>query len=125
MWCTGDIVEYCAEGIVNFMERARPALRLNGRFIDAQTIESTLRKIPGVDNVYLLVVARPEATELEDFYAFVAGTLVKTIEIEAALLQLPADVPKPRVMTCETLPVNALGKPDRAEMEKIARKGSR
>ncbi|WP_159030923.1 AMP-binding protein [Streptomyces sp. 769] len=125
VWRTGDIVEYRRDGTIEFIERRRGALRINGRFIDAHAIENALRQVPGVDDVYLLVVARTGADEIDDFHAFVAGAAVESVKIDAALMRLSADMPRPRVMRCEKLPVNAIGKPDRAEMEKMAQKGVR
>ncbi|MDG4788025.1 AMP-binding protein [Micromonospora sp. WMMD1102] len=122
-WRTGDLVHRDGE-VVHFVERLRPALRVNGRFVDAYHLERLLRGVPGVEAVYLLAMADPTAPEIETLYAMVAGTGASGADIDAHLAELPDGVPAPRVVRCARLPRDAVGKPDRERIAALVRGGA-
>ncbi|MEO3930676.1 fatty acid--CoA ligase family protein [Micromonosporaceae bacterium B7E4] len=115
-WSTGDLVRHDHDGVVHFADRIRPALRHNGRFIDARYLEHALRGVPGVDAVYLLTLPSPTAPDSDTLCAMVAGAAVARADIETCLAGLPADVPVPHVVRCDDLPRDTVGKPDRARI---------
>ncbi|MER7842069.1 AMP-binding protein [Streptomyces sp. NPDC096040] len=123
-WPTGDIVRHDTDGCVHFEERARGPLRLNGRFIRANVTEHILRTVPGVTDVFLLILPRSDSPETEDFYAVVEGDASEE-NLLASLARSPADVPVPRVVVCERFPLTTLGKRDRGALIETIRKASR
>ncbi|WP_328345492.1 AMP-binding protein [Micromonospora sp. NBC_00421] len=122
-WHTGDLVHHDADGVVRFLERLRPAIRLNDRFIDAYHLERVLRGVNGVEAVHLLTTASPDRPEVERLYAVVAGVDPNAAELEACLASLPDDVPIPRIIRCDSLPSDAVGKPDRQKIIALVRAG--
>ena len=112
-WRTGDVVYHGHNGIVRFVNRLRPALRINGRFVDVRPLERTLGAVSGVEDVYLLSVPRPDEPEMEDLYAVVAGGQVDRTTLEACRVGLPTHIPVPRIVRCTRLPYDVTGKPDR------------
>ncbi|WEB42132.1 fatty acid--CoA ligase family protein [Streptomyces yunnanensis] len=123
-WHTGDIVQLDTDGIVHFQERVRGPLRLNGRFIQADATEAALRAVPGVTDVFLLVLPRSDTPETEDFYAVVEGDSSEE-GLLAALAGCPAGTPVPRVVVFRELPRTAVGKRDRGMVIDKVRKVSR
>jgi acyl-CoA synthetase (AMP-forming)/AMP-acid ligase II len=123
-WQTGDIVRHGADGCVHFEERVRGPLRLNGKFIRAHVTEQILRSVPGVTDVFLLILPRSKNPEIEDFYAVVEGEASEE-NLLAALAKSPADVPVPRVVVCEQFPTTTVGKRDRGALIETVRKASR
>ncbi|SCK13901.1 Acyl-CoA synthetase (AMP-forming)/AMP-acid ligase II [Streptomyces sp. WMMB 322] len=122
-WNTGDIVDHHSGGEVHFVERARPALRLNGRFVDVKEADEALRALPGVEDVYLFALPRKETPEQEDFCAVVAGPDADRAEAERVLRRLVDGLAAPRVVLCEKLPVDIVGKPDREELKRLVTRG--
>ncbi|MCC9312339.1 AMP-binding protein [Kitasatospora sp. RB6PN24] len=122
VWHTGDIVDHDESGTVFFVERARPALRLNGQYVDAQALEKALRTVPGTSDVHLFTLAREATPELEDLFAVVAGPDVDPSGIDRALRDLAGDIPRPRVVVCNALPVDLVGKPDRQKLIEVVRR---
>jgi acyl-CoA synthetase (AMP-forming)/AMP-acid ligase II len=120
-WKTGDTVRHETDGTVYFRERIRGLLRLNGRYVDSDVLEKVLCSVPGVAEVYLLALPRDETPEIEDFYGIVAGKADAADLIASMARHLPDTVPVPRIVTCDRLPRNSLGKPDRALMTEIVR----
>ncbi len=115
-WRTGDLVQHNGDGDLQFVERIRGPLRLNGRFIRADIAEQALRSVPGVTDVFLFVLPRSTTPETEDLYAVVEGN-AKRDALLAALADHRSQVPSPRLMMVDTLPRTAVGKPDRRAME--------
>ncbi|MDT0267443.1 AMP-binding protein [Streptomyces sp. DSM 44915] len=114
VWHTGDLVRCDADGVYHHLDRLRPGLRLNDRFVDADAITRRLRRIPGVTDVRLLVLGRAGATAIEDLYAVVErDAALAEPALERCLAGLPATVPRPRVLWCPRVPRNVLGKLDR------------
>lgn len=122
-WSTGDLVRRDHDDVVHFIDRIRPALRYNGRFVDTRYLERVLRGVPGVDAVYLMSLPSPATADTEKLYAIVAGAEVDRADIETHLDGLPADVPIPHVVRCDELPQDAVGKPDRARITALVQGG--
>ncbi|MFJ4858681.1 class I adenylate-forming enzyme family protein [Streptomyces sp. NPDC088730] len=123
-WHTGDIVRHGGDGLLTFEERARGPLRLNGTFVRADLAQRLLRGVPGVRDVFPLVLPREDRPEFEDFYAVVEGD-VTAAELTAALARADADVPVPRVLVRERLPRTTVGKTDRRALIEWVRKAGR
>ncbi|WP_290055710.1 class I adenylate-forming enzyme family protein [Amycolatopsis solani] len=119
-WWTGDVVRRERDGVVRFVERTRGPLRLNGRFVDVSELDAALRSVPGVDDVHFLAVPRNPTPEIEDFFVVVAGS--PGVEATLADRLERAGAPVPRLVRCERLPANTLGKPDRDAMIDLVRK---
>lgn len=122
-WSTGDVVRRDADGVVHFVERLRGQIRLNGRFIDADAVSSALKSVPGVRELYLLVLPRSQTPEIEDFFAVVEGTDVTGQAVADGLSGLAALAPVPSVVLCGQMPRNAVGKPDRDAVIDLVRTG--
>jgi acyl-CoA synthetase (AMP-forming)/AMP-acid ligase II len=120
-WRTGDLVYCDQDDVVHFLERLRPALRVNGRSVDANPLERLLRGVPGVEEVYLLSMGRPAAPETEDLYAVIGGIHVDDAELRACRSGLPPDMPPLRIVRCASLPHKESGKPDRDAICKLIR----
>ncbi|GGU56599.1 hypothetical protein GCM10010274_51840 [Streptomyces lavendofoliae] len=123
-WRTGDVVRHGTDGCINFEERVRGPLRLNGRFIRADITEQVLRSVPGVTDVFLLVLSRSDSPETEDLYSVVEGTASEE-DLLAALAAAPAQTPIPRIVVCDRLPRTTVGKRDRGALIETVRKVSR
>ncbi|MFD5483432.1 class I adenylate-forming enzyme family protein [Streptomyces hawaiiensis] len=123
-WHTGDVVRHGTDGCVHFEARLRGPLRLNGRFIRTDITEQVLRSVPGVTDVFLLVLPRSDSPETEDFYSVVEGTASEE-DLLAALAATPAQTPVPRVVVCDRLPRTTVGKRDRGALIEMLRKVSR
>ncbi|WP_042388596.1 AMP-binding protein [Streptacidiphilus melanogenes] len=123
VWHTGDIVERDSNGVYHHVARATTSLRLNNRYVDPEAISHALRATPGVTDVQLLVLGREKTPEIEDLYAVVeARPGIGADELERPLAELPAGVPRPRVVCCVQLPRNVLGKLDRDGLITLVRK---
>ncbi len=122
-WSTGDVVQHGLDGFVYFLERTRGPLRLNGRFIEADVVAKALRSVPGVAEVFLLVLPRRETPEIEDFYAVVEGEADEEAVVRGLTGCVP-ELPVPRVLRCARMPRNMVGKPDRDAMIDMVRRGN-
>lgn len=122
VWNTRDVVRHNDDGTVHFLERAAGGLRLNGRFVDTRAVRDAMTSLPGVTDVHLLAVARPDDPEIQDFYAFVAGA-ASTDRVLGRLAERAPGEPIPRVVRCEHIPRTMIGKPDRAAMIELIREG--
>lgn len=122
-WCTGDVVQHGLDGVVYFVERTRGSLRLNGRFIDADVVAKALRAVPGVAEVFLLVIPRRDTPEIEDFYAVVEGDATEEAVV-TSLTGCVSELPVPRVFRCGRMPRNMVGKPDRDAMIDMVWRGN-
>ncbi|MEV5242994.1 AMP-binding protein [Streptomyces cinnamoneus] len=123
-WRTGDIVRHDTDGSVHFQERVRGPLRLNGKFIRPDITEKALRSVPGVTDVFLLILPRNGSPEIEDFYAVVEGNAAEQ-DLLVAMAGCPAGTPVPRVVVCRELPRTTVGKRDRGALIETVRRASR
>ncbi|WP_280271684.1 class I adenylate-forming enzyme family protein [Nocardia wallacei] len=122
VWNTGDVVRHEEDGTVRFVERAAGGLRLNGRFVDVRAVREAVTGVPGVADLHLLVLARPDDPDIQDFYAFVAGA-ASTDEVLESLTERAPGEPIPRVVRCDRIPRTVIGKPDRRAMIEMIGEG--
>lgn len=116
MYRTGDRVRRNADGVVEFLGRVDRQIKLNGKRIELDEIEQTLRRHPGIQDAAVtihgaeagkrrltaFVVERPEAT-IPDLKAYLAA-------------ELPDYMVPATVIALDHLPLNANGKVDRAAL---------
>lgn len=119
-WHSGDLVLRDKGDVTHFIERLRPALRVNGITVNAQAIDGILRAHPGVEDVYLIAVSRPSPREFEDLYAVIAGDRIDRAAIDTCRPDLPEEARSLRVVVCPALPKDNTGKPDRAKIRALA-----
>ncbi|GHG12140.1 MULTISPECIES: class I adenylate-forming enzyme family protein [Amycolatopsis] len=123
VWHTGDVVERDIDGCCHYVGRIRPALRVNGRYVDEDDVVPGLRALSGVTDVHLIVVNREKTPEVQDFHAVVeAGERLDERSVRAYLAGLRPGVPRPRITQCGRVPRNAVGKVDRDALIGLIRK---
>ncbi|WP_435174219.1 AMP-binding protein [Actinacidiphila sp. bgisy145] len=117
-WATGDLVRRGQDGVVTFLARLHSSARLNDRTVDLDGLCRAIRHVPGVVDVFPVVLAR-SASETEDLYAVVQGTGVNRSQVEQSRSAFPAGTGSVRLVYCDMLPTTVSGKVDRAHMIKI------
>ncbi|GAA3856443.1 AMP-binding protein [Streptomyces sedi] len=114
LWHTGDLVRRDPDGVCHHLERLRPGLRLNDRFVDTAELTGALGALRGVTDVQPLVLPRSGTPEFEDLYVVVESlSPLGEDDWERVMSALPESLPRPCVLRCEALPRDVLGKLDR------------
>lgn len=121
-WRTGDIVQHDRDGVVHFIERLRSRLRVNDRFVRTEAVEKALRSLPGVTDVFFVVLPRRRTPEIEDLYAVVQDADGADTDIADRLARDAGASPIPRIVRCAQLPRNTVGKPDRNAVIDLVRR---
>jgi acyl-coenzyme A synthetase/AMP-(fatty) acid ligase len=115
-WLMPDRVAIDARGDVVLLGRRGSTVKINGRRINVAEIESILRKVDGVQDVWVGVSNGPEP---------MLGAVLVTVRASAAIrtgLQAttaPWKIPK-RMTVVASLPVTNRGKPDLRQLRQLA-----
>jgi acyl-coenzyme A synthetase/AMP-(fatty) acid ligase len=110
-WKTGDLVECNQGGQVRVLGRIDNKLRINGKSLDRTRIESVLLAYPKLEEALLIVRPRPAAPQIEDLVAVVKGLVGSPAELlRYCADNLPASHCPSRIVQCNDLPKNQLGK---------------
>ncbi|MFE3487150.1 MULTISPECIES: non-ribosomal peptide synthetase [Streptomyces] len=114
---TGDLARHRADGQIEFVGRADNQVKLNGRRIELEEIESKLAAHPGVRQAAVLV--RPRGRLGPRLVAFVAtgDSAPEPEDIRAWLTdRVPSYMVPPTVVLLPKLPLKSSGKVDRGEL---------
>lgn len=117
----GDLVRRDQQGYVNYCGRADDVLKVGGKWLVPQEVESCLLKHPGVKEC--AVIGAEDAECLMKPYAFVLPTadspdLEQELK-EFALERLAAYKHPRRVIVLDAFPRTNLGKVDRGQLRKL------
>lgn len=119
-WMTGDLVERDQARQVRVLRRVDHKLRINGKSLDRTRIEAVLLAYPKLEAVYLIAHPRRAAPQIEDLVAVVKGLKSSAAELMRYCADhLPPSHCPSRIVQCDDLPKNQLGKPD---LKKIIRR---
>ncbi|MER5454709.1 amino acid adenylation domain-containing protein [Micromonospora sp. NPDC002389] len=117
LYRTGDLGRYRPDGVIEFLGRDDPQVKINGFRVELGEIEAALVAQPGVTDA--VVVARRGERDAS-LVAFVAAETAKpdlADEVRAALgATLPAYLVPPVIEVREALPLTGNGKVDRAAL---------
>ena len=119
---TGDVGTISPDGFLTLTDRAKDVIKSGGEWISSVDLENALMSHPDVaeaavvavpdekwgEAVTAVVVLRPGADNSE------AAVAAMTTEIQSAVKERKGSVQSPKqVIVAETVPVTALGKPDK------------
>ena len=118
---TADCVE--AEGGDHLILRGRAdsIVKVGGKRVDLQAVQSKLKQIPGVRDAF--VISIPVSKGRQNEVAALAATELDPSQLlrEMGRISEAYAAPK-RIVAVESIPMTATGKYDRAEIEKILKK---
>lgn len=110
---TGDLGRYTSGGVLELLGRSDRAHKLHGRWVDLQSVEAGLMRVPGVrDAVAVVRESRAGGSELVAYLVpREGGTRPGPAVLRAALAALPDEPAVPaRHVWLEALPLDANGK---------------
>ncbi len=115
---TGDRVRRRADGVIEFLGRADRQVKINGKRVELDEIESRLRATGLVQDA--AVVCPPGAVGHRQIAAFVTSAGNMTIDVEALRRSLREELPDfmipSSVTQLEALPLSPTGKVDRSRL---------
>lgn len=116
---TGDLVFQDASGIYHHLGRLDNQVKILGNRVELEEVEKHLREVCGSD----MVAAVPWPVEYgsaQGLVAFVSGTACSPSDVKKAMRSRVADYMVPgAIRVLKTLPLNANGKVDRRELERM------
>ncbi|MEM6456983.1 MAG: amino acid adenylation domain-containing protein, partial [Acidobacteriota bacterium] len=121
LYATGDLVRWRPAGVIDFVGRADAQIKLRGFRIEPGEVESILRTLPGVDAAVVLL-RRDRGAGDPRLVAYVTAdpaaiepptppALRSTLRGQMPEYMVPSDV-----VVLDALPLNAVGKVDRARL---------
>ena len=117
LYKTGDMAYRRDDGQIIFCGRKDAQIKLNGQRIEVDEIEATIKSVPGVDNVAVIMRTIHDNQALTAFYcgaADVEGTILRLCEKKLPRYMVPT-----RFVWMEQLPLNPNGKMDRKALGNI------
>ncbi|MCX4849519.1 amino acid adenylation domain-containing protein [Streptomyces sp. NBC_00893] len=117
LYRTGDLARHRADGQIEFVGRADNQVKLNGRRIELEEIESRLASHPGVRQAAVMIRTRGRLGR--QLVAFVAtgDSAITPEELRSWLTErVPSYMVPPTVVLMPELPLKSSGKVDRDEL---------
>jgi tyrocidine synthetase-3 len=116
---TGDLGYYNAQGLICYVGREDGLIKINGNRVEVLEVEHTMRKLPYINQVVVLVVeSEAHDTGLAAFYTSTenihADTLKKDLEAHLPVYMLPS-----YLIRLEHFPLSQNGKIDREGLRKL------
>lgn len=121
MYRTGDLVRRLDHGGFAYLGRADAQVKVRGYRIEVGEIETALRRLSDVDTAAVTVVRRAGGASLVGFVVPRDGRAADPAQLRVALTdRLPAYMIPARIIVLDRLPVNANGKLDGHELDRLA-----
>lgn len=121
MYRTGDLVRRLDHGGFAYLGRADAQVKVRGYRIEVGEIETALRRLSDVDTAAVTVVRRAGGASLIGFVVPRDGRAADPARLRVALTdRLPAYMIPARIIVLDRLPVNANGKLDAHELNRLA-----
>ena len=119
---TADRAELDEQGRFILRGRADNVVKIGGKRVDLQEIQEKIRKINGVRDAAVILIAKANGRRT-DLFAFVVSD-VDPAELRQKMMGQVEPYAVPRhFIPIEKIPITNTGKPDRQVMELLARKG--
>ncbi|WP_051952641.1 non-ribosomal peptide synthetase [Methylocapsa aurea] len=115
MYRTGDVVRQRADGVVEFVGRVDRQVKINGKRIELDEVEATVRRLPEVADAAAIVRARADGErQIVAYVAAHAGAKPDPAALRRRLLELAPDYMAPaQIIILDALPLKPNGKIDR------------
>lgn len=118
MYRTGDRVRRHSNGQIEFLGRADRQVKINGKRVELDEIEATLRRSPAIEDA--AVTSPPVQTESRKINAYVIWKADRTPvldDLKAFLkLEMPDYMQPSSITPMDTFPLSATGKVDRSKL---------
>jgi mycobactin peptide synthetase MbtF len=121
MYRTGDLVRRLPHGGYGYLGRADTQVKIRGYRVEIGEIEAALRSHADVHHAAVAVVRRPTGASLVGFIVWQQDSHGDAVRLRAGLAErLPLYMVPARIVVLPRLPVNANGKLDGHELDRLA-----
>ena len=117
---TGDRVREDAEGLLHYLGRTDDQVKVRGHRVEPAEIDAAVRAFPGSGHCATVPTSSDGVTRL---VTFIDGGCNSARLLHHLREQLPAHMVPERIISLETLPLNAHGKVDREHLKVLAAHG--
>lgn len=116
-YASGDLCRWTADGELEFLGRRDSQVSLRGHRVELIEIEQTALRVPGVDQAAMVIRPDQDGGELVGLYSGTAEADAVRAELAGVL---PAYMVPATLLRLESVPLNANGKINRAELLGLA-----